>query len=186
MATFFPWQMLLSRDGKTWKWSARNKRQGFLETWDEDDVLGVVHLLSTGAVLQGQKETAGLRRVWSEYWGRWWTWRWAEQVIDRQNQNLQFKIVCLHVQRRVSSWGGWGSFELVEVKESTISKTVEAGMEIPLHCGHKHWIREIIQLVGLPAQQKAAKLVRRRRVPAAFPQRQHQAVILWRCSCICK
>ena len=38
----------------------RSKRQGLWETQDGDAVLGAVHLLSTGAALLAQEETAGL------------------------------------------------------------------------------------------------------------------------------
>ena len=81
-------------------------------------------------------------------------------------------IVCLQVQKRASSGRGLGVLGLVEAKEATIYKTVEAGEEIPLRSSHQHSDVEAVQLGGLPAQQKKAPLVRRGHVHAAIPQGQ--------------
>ena len=51
--------------------------------------------------------------------------------------------------RTASSWGGRGSLGIVEAKEATIPKTLEAGEEIPLRSIHQHSGKESFQLVGL-------------------------------------
>ena len=67
---------------------------------------------------------------------------------------------------------------MLEAMKATISKTVEAGEKIPLRSSHQHSGGESVQLDELPAQQKEAQLVSREHVHAAFPQGQHQALIL--------
>ena len=67
---------------------------------------------------------------------------------------------------------------MLEAMKATISKTVEAGEEIPLRSSHQHSGGESVRLDGLPAQQKETELVGRERVLAAFPQGQHRTLIL--------
>ena len=56
--------------------------------------------------------------------------RWKDlKVISKEVRDRTF--------RRKLGRGG-GSFGLVEAKEATISKPVEAGKEIPLRFGHQH------------------------------------------------
>ena len=66
----------------------------------------------------------------------------------------------------------------MEAKEATISKILEADKELPLRSIHQHSAGEIVQLDGLPSQQKEAQLIWREHVRAAFLQGQHRALIL--------